>query len=485
MTMNTIYKYLLLLPAMTLLVMTACTTDSDEPLDNDIAIGFTCSAEQTRATYGEYTGGNFGVQAITHIDGSNTALLMDNLEAKNNGGYWKTDDTYYWTEYPIHFAAYSPYKENLDEGPMKITLPQTINAGYKFEGTVDGETNLMFANEQYGSLDNFTNGIVPINFNHALTQVKFTARLSITKDADNGKTLNVKSLALKNIRCNGEITFLHNGKSDYTQVNTDDMNVWNTTDKKWTVDNAESTNTYNVVDDDDEITGIGETAARCGGSLYLMPQALYSKADKDNYQLLEVVYSITQADGETEEGDVTSIMPLKIDQITEWTVNKAVTYNLVMTPTKEVSLTVTAGEWKEESFINEFDYTITVEQEGKIRWTEDTYSSIVNDQVVLLDDINTHAEFKFTIKGPLGGTWQAFFVTKQGSNTAFSLSESEGPVGEEATVKVIATSNNTSDKANMAELRFAVIKPGHIMPVASLTTLGEGKNYTIVQNINK
>lgn len=490
MTKKTIYRYLLLLPAIALLATTACTTDSDEPLDSDIAMSFTCATlEQTRANYVEYTGNEFGVQATSYTGDYKTTTgtsVMENVKVTYSSGVCNTERTYYWPKENVHFAAYSPYNNNPTTTPVKITLPQKPYAGYKFEGTVDGETNLMFANEQYGTLkDNFTSGYVPINFNHALTQVKFTARLSITKDADKGKTLNVKSLALKNIRCNGDITFLHNGKSDYTQVNTNDMNVWNTTDMTWTVDNAESTNTYNVVDDDDEITGIRETAVPCGGSLYLMPQELYSKDVKDNYQLLEVVYSITQADGETEEGDVKSTMPLKIDQITEWTVNKAVTYNLVMTPTKEVSLTVTAGEWKEESFINEFDYTITVEPAGQIRWTEGTYSSIDEDKVVLLDDINTHAEFKFRIKGPLGGTWQAFFVTKQGSNTAFRLSQSEGPVGEEATVKVIATSNNTSDKANMAELRFAVIKPGHIMPVASLTTLGKGQNYTIVQNINK
>ena len=58
-------------------------------------------------------------------------------------------------------------------------------------------------------------------------------------------------------------------------------------------------------------------------------------------------------------------------------------------------------------------------------------------------------------------------------------------MGTPCTIKVKATAKNESSSANMAELRFAVIKPGHILPVDALTNLSDGRNYTIVQNINK
>lgn len=472
MTMNTIYKYLLLLPAIALLATTACTTDSDEPLDNDIAIGFTCSAEQTRATYVEYTGGNFGVQAITHIDGSNTALLMDNLEAKNNGGYWKTDDTYYWTEYPIHFAAYSPYKENLDEGPMKITLPQTINAGYKFEGTVDGETNLMFANEQYGSLDDFTNGRVPINFNHALTQVKFTAR--VADDAADTKLLNIESLVLKNIRNTGSITFPHNA---------------NTADMLWTVNSEEHKGEYAL--GCTEMTGIDKEGKTFDDCLYLMPQELYTE-DADGYQQFEITFTING-----EEGTGTLTLPLRVGDIQRWTVNKAVTYNIVVSPTKGVSLTAVVQDWNLEEKTNEFSNIVTIDKEtDRITWIPNTYDNltVTPDACVLTikPDINVRAEFSFKIGHPVGATWYATLRTISGNPNAFRLVSVDdkanivdgvavGAVGDAVTLAVQATDAHPS-VMNKAELYFVVRCNGEIKPVHILTA--NNKNFVIIQNIN-
>lgn len=472
--MNTIYKYLLLLPAIALLATTACTTDSDEPLDNDIAIGFTCSAEQTRATYGEYTGGKFGIQAIMHGTDGSTTKMMDNLEVKYKNGYWRTERTYYWEESPIHFAAYSPYKENLDEGPMKITLPQTINAGYKFEGTVDGETNLMFANEQYGSLDDFANGRVPINFNHALTQVNFTAR--VADDADDTKLLNIQSLVLKNIRNTGSITFPYNA---------------NTADMTWTVDNAESTNTYNVVDDDNEITGIGETAVPCGGSLYLMPQELYTE-DADGYQQLEITFTI-----DNEEGTGTLTLPLRVGDIQRWTVNKAVTYNIVVSPTKGVSLTAVVQDWNLEEKTNEFSNIVTIDNDDdRITWISNTYDKLTatEDTCVLTikPDINVRAEFRFKIGHPVGATWYATLRTISGNPNAFRLVSvndkanivdgvAVGAVGDAVTLAVQATDAHPS-VMNKAELYFVVRCNGEIKPVHILTA--NNKNFVIIQNIN-
>ena len=213
------YRQLYLLVA-AMLAITSCSSDDTFIHGGEKPMAFSVAAEQqTRATtYGDFTGEDFGVEAtcytgdyktttgITHMPNVEVTYDKDSKECSTTG-------TYYWPDGNMHFAAYAPHYENI-ESPMKITLPAKPYAGYKFEGKVSGRDNLMFANEQYGTVDAFTDGTdvkVPILFNHALSQVKFRVHLSATTDG--GSTtwaLKVNSMTLKNIRHTGNITFTHN-----------------------------------------------------------------------------------------------------------------------------------------------------------------------------------------------------------------------------------------------------------------------------------
>ena len=484
------YRQLYILVA-TLLAVTSCTGD-DILTDTKVPMTFTCNAiAQTRAEGDPvaYDGPAFGVAAMHHGQSNGpTATVtkyIDNAEvSKQEGSGWVTDPIYYWPHQgTMHFAAYSPHMPGLTDSNVSITLPRQYGDGYTYSGTIDGQKNLMFADEQYGSYyDNFQNGSVPVIFNHALTQVRFRAKMST---ASAGTTFNIKSLQLVNVRSRGNAQFTHDGTS------------WNTEnrDSLWTVEktfpvpsdyDAQHLDDYNVSTTD--MTGITDTPKEFPGCLYLMPQQLYADTESQYPQQLQVTYTITS--GSVEGAPITKTVPLKnVGTIDKWTVNKSVLYTLIVEVGKPLTLTVTAQPWKLEEFTNEFSNTVTVNTEsgndGRIKWTAGTYEKIEADKVVLKDDISIPAELKFTIAGPLGNTWQAILVTKSGDPGAFILSQTEGAIGEECTLTIKAKQQNTSNVSNQAELLFVVRTSSGILPVDILTTLGEGNNYTIIQNINK
>ena len=304
-------------------------------------------------------------------------------------------------------------------------------------------------------------------------------------DADGGNNkVTFNSVGLSKVRNSGKVAFKHLGNA-LTSPN--DRNRWYTcnpddggrTEDKWSVDDSKKAGYQIPIDTPIEITD--EAEHELDKVFYLLPQALLESGD--DAQTINVSYTL-QIGNSTTTHNVS--IPIRSASIEQWSTNTHVHYTLnVNPPGGTASLSVSVQPWELEAFENEFSSTVSVNNEGKIRWTEDTYNKIDGDIVVLKDDITSPAEFKFTIASPLGGTWKAFFVTQSGNPNAFTLTPSEGPVGKECTVTVAATEENQSNTANQAELRFVVIQAGQILPVDILTTLGDNHTYKILQNINK
>lgn len=499
----------LLKPALLLCVLlaTACTNDTDlGDVDSDMPICFTVENEKTRAADDEFTvftGENFAVTAYWYADGDMTAnpqTVIDNqrINYANGIAIPASGYRYYWAKGGWHFCAYAPYIDPTTNGnPMQVTVPQGIYGGYTFNGKVTGRTDYMFADEQAGyynvapargeQLQRFTaDNAVPMRFRHALTKVQFRARLG--NGTPSNVSLKINSMHIRNVRVKGSATFTHNGKSGYAFVSpTDDANKWDTDGMKWTTEEFPLYSEYNAQYlGDHEVTctgmsGIGTTFKEFNDCFYLMPQQLYAEDESQYVQMLEVSYTIVTNGSEGVTKNVS--VPLKTSDIQAWTVGKAVMYNLVVETGEELSLTAAVQPWKKEEFTNEFAETVTVNADGKIVWTPGT-CTVIDEKVVLDNNISNPAEFTFTIAGPLGGTWQAIFVTQEGNPTAFSLSQSEGEVGKPCTVSVSANQVNNTKTANVAELRFVVRCAGMILPVDNLTTLPGGHNYKIVQNIS-
>ena len=477
-----------------LLLATACTNDTDlGDVDSDMPIYFTVENEKTRAPeddFTDFTGADFGVTAYWYADGDmtdeNPLPVMNNLKINYANGVATIDsnDKYYWTKGGWHFSAYAPWVADPQNANVKITVPQGVYDGYTFDGTVDGVTDYMFADEQAGyynvapatgeQLQRFTaENAVPMRFRHALTKVKFQTRLG--NGTPSNVSLKINSMYIRNVRVKGNATFKHNGKSGYASVSpADDANKWNTEGMKWNTEEFPVGSIHDALYLDDHVvsctgmSGISTTFKEFDDCFYLMPQQLYAKDESEFVQMLEVNYTIVTNAVEGLQRTVS--VPLKTNDIQAWTVGKAVMYNLVVDTGEELSLTAAVQPWKLEEFTNEFANTVTVNKGEEIVWDPST-CTVIDENVVLDNNISNPAEFTFTIAGPLGGTWQAIFVTQEGNPTAFTLSQSEGEVGKRCTVSVSANQLNNTKTANVAELRFVVRCAGAILPVDNLTTL--------------
>lgn len=491
------YKVTAMLCAM---MMVSCSSDSDTMIvDEGKLISFSLDNEsQARAivnSFTEFTADNFGVTAYWYADGDITKtphVVIDNqkINVSGTGCTIESGYKYYWTKGAWHFSAYSPWVANPATAPVKVTTPSSIYDGYVFSGTVDGETDYMFADEQPGyyemtgsnNLQNFNGSAVPMRFRHALTKVTFGVCLTDASDGNN--TLTFNSVKLSSIRNTGKVAFKHLGNALTTP---DNRNRWDTynpdngasTDDKWVVDDSKKTD--HLIPIANPIVITDELEHKLDKVFYLLPQTILGSGTP---QTIDVNYTLKI--GSNTATTHTVSIPVRNASIEQWSTNTHVHYTLnVNPPGGTASLGVAVQPWELEAFENEFSNTVAVNDEGKIVWTDDTYDDIDDDIVVLKNDIASPAEFKFTIASPLGGTWKAFFVTQSGNPNAFTISPSEGPVGRECTVTISATEENQSNTANKAELRFVVIQSGQILPVDILTTLSGNRNYKILQNINK
>ena len=480
------------------LFVAGCSDDVRSIVGNEQPLTYSFAAvDETRAiseTFTDYSGTQFGVYATNYLPSyavapGNTASIMDNVKVTYDGTSCSTDHVYYWPDGEIHFAAYSPYVDDPSASSLRITPPTTPYAGYTFEGNVEGRTNYMYSDEELGQLSNFAGGVVPLKFRHAVSKITFAVRLL---DAQSGYVkLNVKSLSLENIRYSGNVKFTHNGNTAYNNV------IAASAQNKWVASNANDvwdTKEFpvGVSYDNGYLTGYtidvnglnnitDESPHASSDCLYLMPQLLYQSGKSQFIQSVNIVYALT-INGVTT--DYTKTIPLYSSEISKWTINNHVNYTInIMPPGGTATLDVAVQPWDLVEFTNQFDNTVTIEKSGRIKWTEGTYNTLNGYDLVLLDDINTPAEMTFTISGPLGGTWQAIFVTKSGDPNAFTLSQSEGEVGKPVTLMVGARQQNTSDISNQAELLFVVRTSSNILPVDALTATGA--NYNIIQNINK
>ena len=172
-------------------------------------------------------------------------------------------------------------------------------------------------------------------------------------------------------------------------------------------------------------------------------------------------------------------------ELTNFTFAPNSEYNIVVTLGIDAELSVSVQDWNGVTIQNNFSDNVSVEvsgtKDGRIKWINEKELSFEGNKVAIKQGYNS-ASFKFTIAGPLGGTWYAMLVTQQGNPNAFEISPAQGEVGTEYTVTITTNGANNTREANMAELRFIVRQGGKILSVDNLTTNADHSNYIIVQN---
>lgn len=145
-------------------------------------------------------GDKFSVTATQALGAAAATSWMDNLVLTKSGeGTWSAGDSYLFMKgYKYNFAAYSPTV-------TVLTMSDPTAVPYTVSATLADQRDLLYA---VASKD-FTNAgetaIVAFTFDHALTQVKFTAKTA--KDYAAYYTVTIKNIALKGINSEGKLNF--------------------------------------------------------------------------------------------------------------------------------------------------------------------------------------------------------------------------------------------------------------------------------------
>lgn len=245
------------------------------------------AAPLTRATPVSETNmyDNISVSAYAYTDTwdeTKTPNYMYNVTASKSGSDYLLASTYYWpgASYKIRFFAYAP----------------TANDGYALSGSthagapvisvtvpddVSRQQDLLVA--QTGEFNGDNNSAVSLNFNHALTAIRFVC-------GDDMQSGTVKSVSLKNIYSRGEYNM--------------DSKEWNSLDALATFSQELNKPT----------TGTGNEAVTTEAQTFMMiPQTLPENAQ------IEVVF--------TDNTDTDHTLTADIGH-TQWPMGKTVTYRI-------------------------------------------------------------------------------------------------------------------------------------------------------------
>jgi hypothetical protein len=342
-----------------------------------------------------FTNQPFGVFAYGSED--NGTPFMDNVEISYTDSKWKATITnqvstkYYWPNDPettVNFYAYSPACSTAN-ATTPLASHQMLNctrlAHSETSLNVTGYTHnedqmyvdfmvatpvkgATYVNPD-GSNDNDVDGVVPMVFNHKMTQILFNVT---TNQVYPGVTFTIKSITLKNVRNNADYVHTYANASDTWTVDPDSKTSY----KIFPADDNKGANATNPVDNaskkenvisltyapdaaDDAfqsmtttgVTMIPQTMAECSKEYVAGADAI---AYDTNGQMFEIVYSISGTGVATET--VTKHIPFHPHSndlqgqnvtIVNWGVNKRITYK-VKIGLNEVTFEPSVADWKED-----------------------------------------------------------------------------------------------------------------------------------------
>ena len=190
---------------------------------------------------------------------------------------------------------------------------------------------------------------------------------------------------------------------------------------------------------------------------------------------------------DTDNGTNSSTKVLTLSE-DAWEAGKKNNINIVFID-KEVHLICTVEDWTYEEEELQFTDAVTIHEDGKIRWEENTYNSLNNETgEVLIKSNGVPAIAEFHIETPVGAIWRASLIPiGEGQVDAFEfVGPNYGKVGDEHGMIQIKA-KNTENLANTqkAILRITVTtSDGRTMVVNELAPSSASfKEFTIVQNM--
>lgn len=193
------------------LVLGACTTAEEPPVDASVPIGFSTQVEAVTKTSPvitkDETGGTtkltkFWVLGLHDGTGSYETYVFQNMAVSDEGGdnIWDTEEPRYWIRgLTYRFAAYSDGNENIADGDYTAEGDEypgvNYNGGtFRINGYEAGSRDLVFANTTGVEADDIIDAIlnpgsggetaVPLTFSHLLSMLTFTFDNQSGKDIE-------------------------------------------------------------------------------------------------------------------------------------------------------------------------------------------------------------------------------------------------------------------------------------------------------------
>lgn len=269
-------------------------------------------------TFGFYTGAhNWG-----YLDSSTMVSYIMGAKVSKIDGEWHTENDYYWPKSGnLSFISYAPADAGLG---IQISgdLPNLIATDYENDGT-----DLLIAFSKDKTLSSSQGG-VDVSFRHALSQVNLQFK---------AKTLEANGL-----------------KFDITVTEVSISNVCQIAALKWSSDTQETSWTADQTSRQNISfsTSTGVTLAadnfKSLGNQIIIPQQTSGISLDVKFKLVTKNSSGTTLDS----ADITCVdIPLNINDITAWAVNHSYTYNIIINPLSDQTITfeATVGDWNTTS----------------------------------------------------------------------------------------------------------------------------------------
>lgn len=317
----------ILLSATLLIGLASCTkNDVTEVPQHEIAFSSPVVSAATKAVAGAVdkysTEESFSVYAL-HTASNYTAwstdagtIYMNNVKCSYAGetaNYWNPEsagnNSYYWPKQGyLSFVAYSP-SDAASDCTISYNNDKFTFTDFTVKSTVSEQYDLMYSevskdrttNTNQVTNPDYSASAVDINFKHALSQVKFTAK---TEKEYTGTTIKVAKVSITNIGNKGTLT----GDMSKTPI-----------EASWSANAKDSTH-YDIYNNELTLTTEAQGLA---DEAILLPQSL-TNADMK----VVIEYSITSPSG----GEVAQkfSVPLKDLTVTAWEMGYKYTYNIII-----------------------------------------------------------------------------------------------------------------------------------------------------------
>lgn len=268
-------------------------------------------------TFGFYTGAyNWG-----ELDFSSMVSYIWGQEVSLQDGKWRTEKDYYWPKAgKLSFISYAPADAGLGFN-FTEDLPNLFARDYENNGT-----DLLIALSKNKTLSNSQNG-VDVSFRHALSQVNLQFKAK-TLEANGLKfDITVTDVSISNVYKNANFEW-----SGGTQEIS-----WTNPDSRQAVSFRPSTG----------VTLAADNFKSLGGQI-IIPQQTSGISLDVKFKLVTRNSSGTTLDS----ADITcEDIPLNTNDITAWEVNHNYTYNIIINPLSDQTITfeATVGDWNTTS----------------------------------------------------------------------------------------------------------------------------------------